>query len=44
MTANKARVLEGAKFSDQSAQIAGPMQDQAWRNAALIKKEAATMR
>jgi hypothetical protein len=44
MTNNKAKVLEGAKFSDQSAAIAGPLQDQAWRNAALIKKEAATMR
>lgn len=44
MTANKAKVLEGAKFSDQAAAIAGPYQDQAWRNAALIKKEAATMR
>jgi hypothetical protein len=44
MTNNKARMLEGAKFSDQSAAIAGPLQDQAWRNAALIKKEAAAMR
>jgi hypothetical protein len=44
MTNNKARMLEGAKFSDQSAAIAGPLQDQAWRNAALIKKEAASMR
>ena len=44
MTNNKAKVLEGAKFSDQAAAIAGPYQDQAWRNAALIKKEAATMR
>lgn len=44
MTNNKARMLEGAKFSDQSATIAGPLQDQAWRNAALIKKEAAAMR
>ena len=44
MTNNKAKVLEGAKFSDQAAAIAGPYQDQAWRNAALIKKEAAVMR
>lgn len=44
MTNNKAKVLEGAKFSDQAAAIAGPYQDQAWRNAALIKKEAAAMR
>ena len=44
MTNNKAKVLEGAKFSDQAALIAGPYQDQAWRNAALIKREAASMR
>jgi tetratricopeptide (TPR) repeat protein len=44
MTANKSKLLEAAKFSDQAAAIAGPFQDQAWKNAALIKKEAATMR
>lgn len=44
MTANKAKVLEAAKFSDQAAGIAGPYQDQAWRNAGVIKQEAAKMR
>lgn len=44
MTNNKAKMLEAAKFSDQAAALAGPLQEQAWRNAALIKKEAAAMR
>jgi hypothetical protein len=44
MTANKARVLEGLKFSDQAAAIAGPLQEQAYHNSAVIKKEASTMR
>ncbi len=44
MTNNKAKVLEAGKFSDQAAAIAGPYQDQAWRNAGVIKQEAAKMR
>lgn len=44
MTLNKARVLEGAKFSDQAAAIEGPYQQQAWRNATLMKTDAGTMR
>ncbi len=44
MTNDKKRVLEGASFSDQSAAIAGPYQQQAWRNAQLTKTEAAKMR
>jgi len=44
MTNNKPKMLEAAKFSDQAAAIAGPLQEQAWKNAALIKKEAAAMR
>ena len=44
MTLNKAKMLEAAKFSDQCAAIAGPFQDQALHNSALIKKEAAGMR
>lgn len=44
MTNNKAKVLEAGKFSDQAANIAGPYQDQAWRNAGVIKQEAAKMR
>ncbi len=44
MTNDKKRVLEGANFSDQAAAIAGPYQQLAWKNAALIKKEASAMR
>lgn len=44
MTNNKSKMLEGAKFSDQAAAIAGPYQEQAYHNAAVIKKEAAAMR
>jgi hypothetical protein len=44
MTNNKAKVVEAGKFSDQAATIAGPYQEQAWRNAGIIKKEAAAMR
>jgi hypothetical protein len=41
---NKAQVLEGAKFSDQSAAIPGNYQRQAFTNSQLIKAEAAKMR
>ena len=44
MTANKARVLEAAKFSEQCAAIAGPYSDQARHNALVMKAEAAKMR
>jgi len=44
MTMNKARVLEGAKFSEQAAAIQGPMTQQAWKNAQVMKTEAAGMR
>jgi hypothetical protein len=44
MTNNKAKVLEAAKFSEQSAQIAGPYQQQAWKNAQAMKTEAGAMR
>jgi hypothetical protein len=44
MTLSKAKVLEGAKFSEESAKIQGPYQQQAWRNAALIKTDADKMR
>lgn len=43
-TRNKARVLEGAKFSDQAAAIKGPFAQQAWRNAQLMRNEAQKMR
>lgn len=44
MTLNKARVVEGQKFSEQAAAIAGPYQDQAWKNSMIMKTEAANMR
>jgi hypothetical protein len=44
MTMNKAKVLEAAKFSDQCAAITGPYAEQAWKNSAAMKAEAAKMR
>lgn len=44
MTLNKAKVLEAAKFSDQCAAITGPYAEQAWKNSAAMKAEAAKMR
>jgi hypothetical protein len=44
MTNDKKRVLEAAGFSDQAAAIAGPYQQQAWKNAQLIKTDAGRMR
>jgi hypothetical protein len=39
LTGDRPRMQEGQKFSEQSAAMAGPMQTQAQRNAALIKQE-----
>ena len=44
MTLNKARMLEAAKFSEQSVAIPSAYQDQARHNALVIKDEAARMR
>ena len=44
MTNNKKQVLEGATFSDQCAAIAGPFQDQAYRNSMAMKADANNMR
>src|ERR1035438_2318556 len=35
MTNSKAKVLEGAKFSEECAKITGPFTDQAWHNAQI---------
>lgn len=43
-TNNKAQMLEAAKFSDQCAALKSPFAQQAWKNAALIKQEAARLR
>ena len=44
MTVNKALVLEGAKFSEQSSAIASAYTDQARHNALVMKADAAKMR
>lgn len=44
MTANKAQIVDAAKFSEQSALIAGPFTEQARHNALVMKAEAAKMR
>jgi len=44
MTLNKAKVLEGQKFSEQCAAIEGPFQQQAWKNSMIMKTEASNMR
>src|SRR5205085_1398026 len=44
MTLSKARVLEGAKYSDQCAAVEGPYADQARHNALVMKNEAAKIR
>ena len=44
MTMNKPCVLEAVKFSEQATAFKGPNLDQAWRNAQIMKAEAAKMR
>lgn len=44
MTLAKARVLEGARFSEQAAAIDSPYADQARHNALVMKQEASRMR
>jgi tetratricopeptide (TPR) repeat protein len=40
----KAQVLEAVKFSEQAAALRSPYAEQAWRNAYIMKTEAAKMR
>ncbi len=44
MTLSKAKMQEAAKFSEQSAAIAGPYQDQAYKNSSAMKARADQMR
>jgi hypothetical protein len=44
MTNNKAKILEGAKFSDDCAALPSDFAQQAWKNSAIMKAEAAKMR
>ena len=39
LTSDRTKIQDGLKYSEESAKIAGPMQTQASRNAALIKQE-----
>jgi hypothetical protein len=41
LTGDRSKIMEGQKYSEQSAAIAGPMQTQAARNVAAIKQELA---
>jgi hypothetical protein len=43
MTMNKAKILEGAKFSDDCAAIQSDLAQQAWKNSVIMKAEAAKM-
>jgi tetratricopeptide (TPR) repeat protein len=43
-TLNKAKVLEGLKFSQQAANIPGPNAAQAWHNVQVMKADADRMR
>ena len=44
MTLKKAQVLEAVEFSKQAAAIQGPLAQQAWHNAQVMKDEAGRMR
>jgi len=44
MTLKKAQVLEAVQFSKEAAAIQGPLAQQAWHNAQVMKDEAARMR
>ena len=44
MTNSKAKILEGAKFSDDCAAIQSELAQQAWKNSTIMKAEAAKMR
>jgi hypothetical protein len=44
LTNSKARMLEAAKFSEESAAIPGPTQDQAYKNSIAMKQAADRMR
>jgi hypothetical protein len=43
MTMNKAKILEGAKFSDDCAALPGDLAQQAWKNSQIMKADAAKM-
>jgi hypothetical protein len=44
MTNSKAKILAAAKFSDDCAALPSDFAQQAWKNSAIMKAEAAKMR
>lgn len=44
VTGDRTKIQEGEKYSDQSAAISGPMQQQAYKNAQAMKQELAAPR
>jgi hypothetical protein len=44
ITMRKARILEAAGFSEKAAALGGPLAQQAWHNALVMKDEAGRMR
>jgi hypothetical protein len=44
VTSDRSKLVEGQKYSEQSAAIAGPMQQQAYKNAQAMKQELAAPR
>jgi len=44
MTANRAQVMEAARFSERAAAMKSPYAQEAWRNASIMKAEALKMR
>lgn len=44
VTGDRTKIVEGQKYSDQSAAIAGPMQQQAFKNSQIMKQELAAPR
>jgi tetratricopeptide (TPR) repeat protein len=41
---SRGQVLEAARFSEQAAAVKGPLSQEAWRNAQIMKTEAAKLR
>jgi hypothetical protein len=41
---DRPRMLEAARFSDEAAKINGPLSQQAWRNAQIMRTEAQKVR
>jgi len=44
MINDRKKVMDGSRYSDESAKIQGPFQQQAWKNAQVMRNEANLMR